>query len=237
MNNTLKVSKYLFRDFKKALVIFYGIIFAIMILMAALYFSIINQDSGEVSFGGFGFSTFIFIFVAGLNCFKANFKFLQANNISRKRFYYANIITLISISALMALIDTTLTKVLILIMPYENMVEQLYKSNFFFSSFMWSFALFALAASTGWFITMLYYRCDKLMKTVISFAPVLVIILFFMINNLTKGAVGIAVIKFLTMALGFNNNNPYTAALTFFIAAAGALGLCYLLIRKITIKD
>lgn len=237
MNSTLKVSKYLFRDFKKALVIFYGIIFAIVILMAALYFSIISKESGSAGFGGFGFSAFIFLFVAGLNCFKANFKFLQANNIPRKRFYYANIITLISISALMAFIDTTMTRILRLILPYENMVEQLYKNDFFFSSFMWSFALFVLVASTGWCITMLYYRCDKLMKTVISFAPVLVIILFFMINNLTKGAMGIAVIKFLTMALGFNNNNPYMAALTFFIAAAGAFGLCYLLIRKITIKD
>jgi hypothetical protein len=237
MNNTLKVSKYLFRDFKKGMLIFYSIIIAIAILMAALYVYVINEGSDKVSFGGFGFSTLIFIFVSGLNCFKANFKFLQANNISRKRFYYANIITLISISALMAFIDTILTKILILIMPYENMIEQLYKSDFFFSSFMWSFALFALAASIGWCINMLYYRCDKLMKTVISFAPVLVIILFFMINNLTKGAMGIAVIKFLTMALGFNNNNPYMAALTFFIATAGAFGLCYLLIRRITIKD
>lgn len=237
MNNTLKVSKYLFRDFKNALLIFYGIILAIAILMAALYLNVISQESGKSSFGGFGFSAFIFIFVSGLNCFKANFKFLQANNISRKRFYYANIITLLSISAFMALIDATMTKVLKLIMPYEDIVEQLYKNDLFFSSFMWSFALFTLAASAGWCITMLYYKCDKLMKTIVSFAPVLLVILLVMLNNLTKGALGIAITKFFTLTLGFTNNNPYTAVLSFLVAAVGIFGLCYLLIRRISIKD
>jgi len=205
--------------------------------MVALYFNIIRQEDGKAIFGGFGFSAFIFMFVSGLNCFKANFKFLQANNISRKRFYSANIITLISISAFMALIDTAMTNIIKLIMPYESILDQLYKNDFFFSNFMWSFALFALAASAGWCITMLYYRCDKLMKTVVSFAPVLVLILFFVINNLTKGAMAMAIIKFLTVALGFTNNNPYMAALSFFITSAGTFGLCYLLIRRITIKD
>ena len=237
MNNILKVSKYLLSDYKNALLIFYGIVMGIVTLLTFTYLELARNGDGKVSFSGFGFSAFIFLFVSGLNCFKVNFKFLQANNISRKRFYYANIITLISISAFMALIDTTMTKILKLIMPYESMIEQLYKNDLFFTSFMWSFALFALVASTGWCITMLYYRCDKLMKTIISFAPVLILILFFMINNLTKGAIGMAIIKFLTVALGFTNNNPYMAVLTFFIATALALGLCYLLIRRITIKD
>ncbi|MDF2592301.1 MAG: hypothetical protein K0S75_1767 [Clostridia bacterium] len=237
MNNTLKVSKYLFRDFKNALLIFYGIILAIAVLMAALFLNVISQESGNASFGGFGFSAFIFLFVSGLNCFKANFKFLQANNISRKRFYYANIITLLSISAFMALIDASMTKVLKLIMPYEDIVEQLYKNDLFFSSFIWSFALFTLAASAGWCITMLYYKCDKLMKTIISFAPVLLVILLVMLNNVTEGALGISIIKSLTVVLGFTNNNPYTAALSFLVATAGVLGLCYLLIRRIAIKD
>ena len=237
MNNTLKVSKYLFHDFKKALVIFYGIIFAISILMIALYLNVISKVEGNVSIGGFGFSAFIFLFVSGLNCFKINFKFLQANNISRRTFFVANIITLISISAFMALVDTIITKVLKLIMPYESVVEQLYKNEVFFTNVIWSFALFALVASAGWCITMLYYRCNNLMKTLISFAPVLIFILLVMLNNLVNGAMGIAIIKFFTVVLGFTSNNPYIAALSFFIACAGIFGLCYLLIRKIAIKD
>ena len=237
MDNTLKVSKYLFNDFKKGMIIFYGIILAILMIMAILYFQVISNGDDNATFGGFGFSALIFIFISGLNCFKANFKFLQANNISRKRFYFANIITLVSISAFMALVDTTMTYVIKRVMPYENVVEQLYKNDVFFSAFMWSFALFTLAASAGWCITMLYYKCDKLMKTIISFAPVLIVILLVMLNSLTKGALGVAIIKSLTMVLGFANNSPNVASLTFFIAAAFAFGLCYLLIRRITIRD
>jgi hypothetical protein len=237
MNNTLKVSKYLFNDLKKGMIIFYSIIVAIAMLMIAIYAYVTAQGGGETNFGGFGFSSLIFLFVSGLNMFKPNFKFLQANNISRKRFYSANIITLITISAFMALIDTIITRVLNLIVPYENLVEQIYINNFFFSNFMWSFALFALAASTGWFITMLYYKCNKLMKTVISLVPVLIVILLAMLNNLTEGALAIAIAKFLTAALGLNNHNLYMAVLSFFILTAGTFGLCYLLIRRMTIKD
>jgi hypothetical protein len=75
------------------------------------------------------------------------------------------------------------------------------------------------------------------MKTIISFAPVLLVILLVMLNNVTEGALGISIIKSLTVVLGFTNNNPYTAALSFLVATAGVLGLCYLLIRRIAIKD
>ena len=237
MNNTIKVSKYLFNDFKKGLIIFYSIIIAVAMLMFALYVYISAQGDGKTNFGGFGFSSFIFLFVSGMNMFKSNFKFSQANNISRKRFYKANIITLVTISAFMALIDIILTPILNLIMPYENLAQQIYNDNSFFSDFMWSFALFILAASTGWFINMLYYKCDKLMKTVISFVPVLIVIILSMLNNLTEGAIAIAIAKFLTAALGLSSNNPYMAALSFLIVSAGVFGLCYLLIRRIYIKD
>lgn len=237
MNNTLKISKYLFNDLKKAMIIFYSIVVAITMLMFALYVYIKTQTDGITNFSGFGFSSFIFLFVSGVSMFKPNFKFLQANNISRKSFYKANVATFVTISAFMALIDIILNQVINLIIPYENLPQQIYNSNSLLSDFMWSFAFFAFAASTGWCINMLYYRCDKLMKTVISFIPVLIIIILGMLNNLTQGALARAIAKFLTAALGLNNNNPYMGALSFFILAAGTFGLCYLLIRRITIKD
>jgi hypothetical protein len=237
MNNTLKVSKYLFQDFKKAMQIFYAIIFAIAILLVMLNMRIIDQGTTRANFGGFGFAAVIFLFISGLNCFTINFKFLQANNISRKRFYYANILTLTSVSAFMALIDTVMTQVLKSVLPYNSLFEQLYKGDFFFADFMWSFALFILNASMGWCIIMLYYKCNKLLRTVISLAPILIIILLIMLNNVVMGAIGEAIIEFLTVALGFSNNNPYMAVLSFFIATAGVFGLCYLLIRRMPIKE
>lgn len=237
MNNTWKVSKFLFQDYKKSMQIFYAIISAITILLVMLNLRILEQSDARASFSGFGFAALIFIFVSGLNCFTINFKFLQANNISRKSFYFANTITLILVSAFMAFLDNAMTVVLKNILPYSSFFEQLFNRNHFLSDFMWSFSLFVFAASTGWFITMLYYKCNNLMKTVISLLPVLIIILFIMINNLVNGVIGAAILNFLAIALGFSSNNPYMAVLSFFIASAIAFGLCYLLIRRITIKD
>lgn len=237
MNNTWKVSKFLFQDYKKSMQIFYAILSAITIFLVMLNLRILEQSDAKASFSGFGFAALIFLFVSGLNCFTINFKFLQANNISRKSFYYANLITLILVSGFMAFIDNTMTVVLRNILPYSSLFEQIFNRNDFFADFMWSFSLFVFAVSTGWFITMLYYKCNNLMKTVISVLPVLLIILLAMLNNLVNGVIGAAIIKFLAVALGFTSNNPYMAVLSFFIASAIAFGLCYLLIRRITIKD
>jgi hypothetical protein len=75
------------------------------------------------------------------------------------------------------------------------------------------------------------------MKTVISFAPVVLLILLIMLNNITKGVLGAAIFKFLTTILGFTSNNPFIAATTFLVGSAAVFGLCYMLIRRISIKD
>lgn len=238
MEHTLKVSKYIFQDFKKALIIYYGIIIGIFMLMLFSYMRFSSGQSGDdINFGGFGVSTVIFMFVSGLNCFKANFKFMQANNISRKRFYSGTIIALISVAAFMAFVDVVLNNVFNQIIPYEGVFEQLYRNGNYFADFVWSFALMVLAVSAGLFITLLYYKCNKLMKVMISFIPVVLFILLALFNNLTKGAVAYGVVNFFTAVLGFENYNPYIAVLSFFIASAGVLALSYGLIRRMPIKD
>jgi len=238
LEHTFKVSKYIFQDFKKALIIYYGIIIGIFMLMLFSYMRFSSGQSGDdIRFGGFGVSTVIFMFVSGLNCFKVNFKFMQANNISRKRFYRGTIIALISVAALMAFVDVVLNNVFNQIIPYEGVFEQLYRNGNYFADFVWSFALMVLAVSTGMFITLLYYKCNKLMKVMISFIPVVLFILLALFNNLTKGAVAYGVVNFFTAVLGFENYNPYIAVFSFFIASAGVLALSYGLIRRMPIKD
>ena len=234
MNSTLKVTKCQLRDIKKTIIIFYTIIVAITVI-AMIITRVNSQTKVEMSFGGFGISTVIFIFISGLNCFRLNFMFMQANNISRKRFFYANIITLISVAAFMAIIDVILNNILQLALPYKSMFEQLYRKNFFFADFLWSFAFYAFAAILGWLITMIYYRCNKLMKTIVSIMPVLLMILLGIID--TKGIIGKAIIEFLGTALGFSNNfNSYMAVLSFVIGTIGLAALSFLLIRKMPIR-
>lgn len=234
MNNFFKVFKYQIHDFWKAVIIFYSIIVSILFAITAL----VSKNTENVSFGGFEIVTAIFLFVAGLNCFKANFKFMLANNVSRKGFYLGNTIALISVAAFMALLDAILNIVVGLNLPYESVVMQLYKNNSFFAGFLWSFGLYSLFVCLGWLITMLYYSCNKLMKTVISIIPILVIALFQYTNWISGGLEGRAVADFLNKAMGFAyNNNVYVGALSLFIGAAAIALICFLPLRNAIAKD
>lgn len=234
MNNIFKVSKYQMRDIRKGFIIFYTIIFAISITSVIVSSSL----QGNVSFEGFGISTAIFIFITGLNCFKGNFKFLHINNVSRKRFYVANIITLATVSAIMALIDIILSNILNLMVSYSDIFNEFYRTNSIFANFLWSFTFFVFLAYLGWFITMIYYRCDKLMKTIVSLSPVFLIIIITFINSITDIGLWGKIVNIFGRILGLSDGSkPYIAVMSFVIGSVGVLLLDNLLIRKIPIRD
>ncbi|MDF2521492.1 MAG: hypothetical protein K0R84_2120 [Clostridia bacterium] len=237
MNNTWKVSKYLISDFKKSLAIYYGIMLTLTVVFVVMAIRLVNRTTGNVTIGGLGSASLIFLFIAGLNSFKTNFKFMQANNVSRKRFMAGSVVTLTIVSALMAVIDSVITVILSTIIPYEGFFKQIYNSDFFFGDVIWSFASLTLFAFLGFFITMLYYRCNKLMKVVVSISPVVLMILINLINDYKMGIVRIGITKFFTWAFSLNSLNPYIAALNTLIGAALLVALCYLLIYKAPIKD
>lgn len=107
MGTTLKVTKYQLYSFYKAVLVFY-----IIILMVSLgTIALAVKATEEVSFGGLGTATIIFISIAGVDCFKTGFKFMMANNVSRRRFYYGNLIALAVLAAFMALVDTALSTI------------------------------------------------------------------------------------------------------------------------------
>jgi hypothetical protein len=230
----LKVVKYQIHDALKVISVFYIIILIIGFIMAAI--GMYNKDSvGYI--GGLGISTVIFLFAWGLNCFKTNFLFMQANNISRRKFYFASLITLTTLSVFMAVLEVIMNKSLQLAVPYKGIYEQLYRKEFIFGDFLWSFSLYVFAVSSGWLITMIFYRCDKIMRTIVSLMPAFLIILIGVIDNISGGILSRAIIDFLGTILGFTDNyNSYRAVLSFGIGAAGLYALCFLIIRRIPIK-
>jgi len=234
MNNIYKVFKYQIHDFWQAVVIFYSIIISILFAITVL----VSKNTENISFGGLEMATVIFLLVAGLNCFKSNFKFMLANNVSRKGFYIGNTIALVAVSAFMALADAVLNNVLNLNIPYEGVVMQLYRNNSFFAGLLWRFGLYILTVCFGWFVTMLYYRCNNLMKIVVSFLPVLALSIFQQIDEISGGLSGRAVVGFLTKAMGFAyNNNVYIGALSLITGAAVIALICFLPLRNAIAKD
>ena len=234
MNNIFKVIKYQIHDFWKAVIIFYFIIILITFAVTAM----VSVNAENISFGGLEMATAIFLFVAGLNCFKSNFKFMLANNVSRKGFYIGNTIALVSVSAFMALTDAILNNVLNLNTPYEGVVMQLYGNNSFFAGLLWCFGLYTLAVCFGWFVTMLYYRCNSIMKIVVSFLPILSLNILYHIDEISGGLAGRAVANLLSKSMGFAyNNNVYIGALSLIIGAAEIILICFLPLRNAIAKD
>jgi hypothetical protein len=232
MNSILRVAKYQLYDFMKAVKVFYAIILLISLTLVIL----LSKNLEEVSFGGLGMTTAIFIFIAGLNCFTSNFKFMLANNVTRKRFYIGNIIALASVAAFMALIDTILSNILRMNFPYESIVTQLYKNNSLFPEFLWASSFYTLNVYFGWLVTMVYYRSNKIMKTVISILPILIIITFNYFDYVSGKAGSVAITGFLIKAMGLSTGNVYAGSLSLLIGAAAIAGICFALVRKAIIK-
>lgn len=236
MNGLLKVTRFQFRDQRNAIAIFYSIIVA---LAALGTFAVLRDTKGNSSMGGLGMTSVVFIFILGLNCFTSTFKFMQANNVSRRRFYIGNVLALSIIALFMATIDTSLGFVIRLVIPYTSMTEQLYGMSSLLPELIWTSTLATLAAHVGWLISMVYYRSNKLQKTLVSVSPLFGIITLVYLNRRTAGAFGRAIISFMGWALGFKAQqpSPYVASLSFIIATMVVASLCFLLIRRAPVKD
>ncbi len=236
MSNALKVTKYLYRDLRTSITVFFSVMIAIVTLPIFIAYQF-NTNEGEVNVSGLGATIAVYIFIMGLNIFKSNFKFMQMNNITRSSFYFGSLIALISLALFLAIIDALLNKYMKLFMSYQGLFEQIYPKNLFIADVFWSFSLFTMAVSLGWLITMLYYRSNKLTKIVISIAPVLLLALAGSLNNWTNGSFGENIWNLFSILLGLEQANSYMAVLSFSITALIFFALSYLLIRKSPLKN
>lgn len=231
MDRVLKVTHFQLRDTRNALIIFY----LVCAVVLSLFGMSISSGDGELS--GFGMAAMIFIFIAGLNCLGTSFRFAQANNVSRRKFFFATSLALSAIAAFMAAVDVAMTGVLRQFLPYYGLFEQLYASTAPLWDFLWSFALFTFAAHCGWLITMIYYRSNALVKTLVSISPVFVILLLTYFNGRSDGALVRGIIRVLGNLFGLSGTPaPHAAVLTFLGGAVlSALG-SWLLLRRASVR-
>lgn len=237
MNHTLKVTKYQMHDAGKAMLRYYLIITMVWIFLGVLVSAGRNNSGNGAMMNGLDASTAIFLFIAGLNCFKANYKFMSASGVSRKRFFRGNTLALLGIAGLATIVDSALVFVFRTFMNYHQIYEQLYRNTHLFSGMAWLFFVYTAAITLGWLITMLYYRSGKQLKLVISLAPAVLFIGLGALNSLTGGSIFSAIARFTVGFWGLESMNPYVAAfnLSLFTALLGAF--IFLLVRKAPIKN
>ena len=157
--------KYQMDGMKWSLIVFYGVIAALLVLMG-ISMTIVTREHNQFSVGGLEMASIIFIFVTGLNSFKTTFHMLSANSISRKTMFVSYLAVIGIVAAGMAVIDTLYGAAMKMLGSYQSMFEQIYGLEtgtpaLVAGGFEWRLCSYLVAGMMGYFITTLYYRMNK----------------------------------------------------------------------------
>ncbi|HCX77786.1 MAG TPA: hypothetical protein DG577_00075 [Firmicutes bacterium] len=236
--------KYQLTEVKKPLLIYYSIICLIISMNIFITFYVNNIGVNAIEA-----SSMIFIFVVGLNSFKETFRMFLQNSRSRKTQFTSFMLSILPISALMALIDTTIGSSAHSLSSYQSLFRQLYALRYLGNSsdlqvnvegFLWSMLVYAAFAMVGYFITTLYYRMNKGQKLFVSIGvPVFLLILLPIVDEtFTNGKMFPKVVDFFLLMSGVKNGyNPFYAMASsalFFLLFGG---LSYCLAKRAVIKE
>jgi hypothetical protein len=224
VNKVLKVYRYQLKESLSAVAIFY-----LAVLIVAVFLSMLDGGSSS----GFEFASAIFIFVLGLNSFKSSFRFLQFLGVTRKCFFAGSLLALLTVAAGMTVVDLILGRLFAQLHPYTTLFAQSYERGSLLLQLAWEFALLGMFALIGFFITILYYRCNKILKIVISLSPVYISLIL----NLMRPSLA-QVTRILEFLGGFRLGvGAWNNILGMLVTVLISCGLSYLLIRKAPVKQ
>lgn len=104
------------------------------------------------------------------------------------------------------------------------------------STYLFQFSVYIIVIAVGLTIALIYYKCNKLMKTIVSIIPILFIIV---INIVSSTFIGLfsEIGEFIQTIFGWNTRNPYAAIATFIVIFTILVGCIYLLVKKAIIKE
>lgn len=204
-----------------------------------IYYATIVVLAMTMNMPGSGNSTsasLVMILVLGLNWFKPSYKFAQANNLTRKTFYFATLGAILVYGLFMATVDTVLNG----LFSHVNvdMYSQIYEPALA-TQLLWGSSLLILMGSIGWMITMIYYRSDTKTKILISVFPILLPWIINFISNMLERSTQERIIAFFAKAFGVTGGapNPYPVVVSFWVMILFVCGVNYLLMRKMPVKD
>lgn len=244
---SFKLAKYNIKSSLKSIMIFYLIFITVITSVV-----IINKTSGGIGSSGIEFSSVIFLFVIGLNSFKENFYFSQANNISRENYFKSMVITILPIALGMSIIDLVINRVYNVFVASPTIYDMAYGSSLYsyinvetwtqsniiqtlFGTVIFLFAFYIVAFAVGLLVTMIYFKCNKIMKILVILSPLFFQAILGIVVYISPEFEGKSEI-FIENILGINTRNSYAAALTFICLFLITMGFVYLLVRKAIVK-
>lgn len=252
--------KYQMFDMEKPVLIFYFVLLCILVFgftvsgaKFAVSGNMVSFTSGS-GFSGMELATVIFVFVSGLNSFKEFFRMFMQNSISRKTIFVSRLITILAVCTGMAVIDKGVLLIGKLIAShstgifYTGLFEMIYAvranristvhmhiDGFFFNLF-----LYLAAMAIGYFITIAFYRMNKVTKITVAIGVPMVLLngLPLLDAALLHGAIFKALMNAVTFAFGFQNNgNPYLGMVSLLLITVVFISLSWLMMRRAVVKD
>ncbi|MGH4123742.1 MAG: hypothetical protein ACREV6_12515 [Clostridium sp.] len=243
-----KLAKYNIIISLKAIIIYYCILIAVMTsitLISEFY-------GGNTSASGIEFSSMIFLLVLGLNFFKENFYFAQANNISREDYFKSVVIAILPTALGMSMIDVIINRVYNVFAPGPTMYDMSY-NNFtgiylnkevwiqsnsigtLFGTVTFLFAFYIVAFAIGLLITLIYSKCNKIMKILVSLSPLVIAAI---LGNISYNSpeFGKKVAIFVDNIFGISTRNSYIAVMTFICLFLIVMFFVYMLVRRAVVK-
>lgn len=243
--------KYKLKDNLRSIIIYYFVILCVICLMVV---SVAIPDSDVHSnLNGMEMATVIFLFVIGLNSFKENFLMLLQNGSSRKTIFTSGVLSMLIISAGMAVIDFIILmlsklatgnmkalKVMgIFEINYGRHVDNIGGFQAHTESLIFQILMYLAFVLIGYFITIAYYRMNKAAKTAVSIGvPVGIFVILPLIDGtLLKGRISDWTNDLFNYAFGLQSQSPYHAMVTFLLISVVFAALSWLLMRRAVVKN
>lgn len=178
MNKKLVPSfRFQLADYRFGILIYYTVVLSLL----ALTFFTALLHKGVVISSGASAASVVFLFVCGLCAFKENFGMSLQNGVSRRTMFTARLCVTVGLSAGMAILDEALSRFFGFLgeaflkdaAVYSTLFDQIFQGGWSFGevlllSVTFNFVLCLAASAIGYFITLMFYRLNKLGKILVG---------------------------------------------------------------------
>lgn len=190
--NFKSVYKYQVNQFKKPIMYFYLAIAGILILIETIPALIYYDGHNTLTIITFEFGSAFFLFAGGLNSYRDSFRGSLQNGVSRKTIWIGTVLSFLTISGVMAVIDTLIRLDFEILAgcldrvkikgPYEILYIGRSMENHIFQNtveeLFLNFCLYTAALAFGYFIIVGIYRMNTIARIIV---PTGLIGLFFFV--------------------------------------------------------
>ena len=239
---TKSIVKYYLYEVKSSFIVFY----AIMLLGCIASLIGYKLSGGEMYVSGIDLATIIFLFVLGLNLFKSQFYFLIQNGVTRKANFVGFLASTLIVTVF-AIMDLIISMIMNNLIGYESFYNLLYANAAqgygiidILKYLLFLIAIYGVSLILGYFITILYYAMNKLLKIIVSVSvPVFLFIGLPIIDYFSSIDIGVGLRYIMFNILGIYNNstnvfNPILSCIVIYIILSFFI---YILTRRISVKS